>query len=312
MQFSRPARVVALTGALIGGYAYDKYACYSVGERSFRAIGTGLYLTWQYKIVWNPDNAHLVHARVARELVDTCKKNEGLYVKFGQALASMAFALPREYHEPLGELHDRAMTYSLEEVRKIVDAEISHVPLTDFEVTPVASASVAQVHRAKLNGKMVAVKVQKPNVAVQAEWDLLLYDILLRVLEYAFDMPLIWTYDYTKSQLMGEVDFTSEADHSNRAAKEFSVSPLGDRIYVPKIYACSKRVIVSEWIEDAMKITDKQHLEAAGLNPTAVVSDAVSAFAYQIFQTGHVHCDPHPVRDILYILCTCLYTCIIF
>ncbi len=46
MQFSRPARVVALTGALIGGYAYDKYACYSVGERSFRAIGTGLYLTY--------------------------------------------------------------------------------------------------------------------------------------------------------------------------------------------------------------------------------------------------------------------------
>ena len=46
MPFSRPARVVALTGALIGGYAYDKYACYSVGERSFRAIGTGLYLTY--------------------------------------------------------------------------------------------------------------------------------------------------------------------------------------------------------------------------------------------------------------------------
>jgi aarF domain-containing kinase len=252
------------------------------------------YLTYQYKVVWTPENAPEVNARVARRLVDTCKRNEGLYVKFGQALASMAFALPREYIEPLSELHDKAMTFPLEEVKKIVKAEVGDVLLTDFEDTPVASASLAQVHRARLNGKLVAVKIQKPNVAVQAEWDLRMYHVLLTVLEFFFDMPLDWTYEYTKSQLLGEVDFRSEAEHSNRAAAEFQQSALRDCIYVPEIYACSKRVIISEWIDSAMKITDREQIAAAGLDSHQVVSDAVSAFAFQIFHVGHVHCDPHP------------------
>jgi len=279
-----------LTGV---AYLYDKNECYSVTERSLRAIGTGVYLTYQYKVVWTPENAPEVNERVARRLVDTCKRNEGLYVKFGQALASMAFALPREYIEPLSELHDKAMTFPLEEVKKIIAAEIGNkVVLTDFEDVPVASASLAQVHRARLNGELVAVKIQKPNVAVQAEWDLRMYHILLTVLEFFFDLPLD---EYTKSQLLGEVDFRSEAEHSNRAAKEFQQSAhLRDCIYVPEIHACSKRVIISEWIDSAMKITDKEQIAAAGLDSHQVVSDAVSAFAYQIFYAGHVHCDPHP------------------
>ena len=291
----RARKIAGFLGVTGAAYAYDKYECYSVAERSLRAIGTGVYLTYQYKVVWTPENASEVNGRVARRLVDTCKRNEGLYVKFGQALASMAFALPREYIEPLGELHDKAMTFPLEEVKKIINAEVGDIALTDFEDAPVASASLAQVHKAKLNGKMVAVKIQKPNVAVQAEWDLRMYHILLTVLELFFDLPLDWTYEYTKAQLLGEVDFRSEAEHSNRAAKEFQQSPsLRDCIYVPVIYACSKRVIISEWIENAMKVTDKEQIVAAGLDSHQVVSDAVSAFAYQIFHVGHVHCDPHP------------------
>jgi len=275
-------------------YAYDRFYCYSVAARSARAVGTGLYLTWQYKIIWTPETAAEVHARVARRLVDTCKKNEGLYVKFGQVLASMAFALPREYHEPLGELHDRAKTFSLAEVKRIVSREIGDLPLTDFEDSPIASASLAQVHRARLNGKLVAVKIQKPNVAVQADWDLRLYALLLRVLEFSFDLPLAWTFDFTRTQLLGEVDFRSEAEHSDRAVAEFRNSPLRDRIYVPEIFAASKRVLVSEWVDGAFKITDKAEMTAAGLDARGAVADAVSAFAYQIFHLGHVHCDPHP------------------
>lgn len=289
----RPAYVAGIV-ATGSAYAYDKFVCYSVTERSIRAIGTGFYLTWQYKVQWTPENASEIDRKVVRAIVDTCKKNEGLYVKFGQALASMAFALPKEYHEPLGELHDKAMTFSLDEVKRIINSEVGDVTLTDFEDEPVASASIAQVHRAKLNGKTVAVKIQKPNIAVQAAWDLRLYNMILYVLEFTFDLPLNWTYDYTKSQLLGEVDFRSEAAHSNRAALEFSTSPLRHCVYVPVIYECSERVLISEWIDDYVKITDKEGLKAAGFNSSAVVSDAVSAFAYQTFQVGHVHCDPHP------------------
>ena len=286
-------RYAGLAG-VAGLYAFDRYYCYSVTERSLRAIAAGVKLTWQYKVIWTPDNASEVHAKVARMLVDTCKRNEGLYVKFGQALASMAFALPREYLEPLSELHDKAKTFSLDEVKKIIRAELGDLELTDFEDTPIASASLAQVHRAKLNGQAVAVKIQKPNVAVQAAWDLRLYAILLRCLEFSFDMPVTWTFDFTKSQLLGELDFRSEAYHSDRAAEEFDNSKLKGRVYVPKIFASSERVLISEWIDSAIKITEKNQINAAGLNATEVVRDAVSAFAFQIFHLGHVHCDPHP------------------
>jgi aarF domain-containing kinase len=174
-------------GAAGTAYVYDHFYCYSVAERSVRAVSTGVYLAYQYKFVWTPETASEINTKVARRLVETCKKNEGLYVKFGQALASMAFALPREYHEPLSELHDQAKTFSLEEVKQIVNSEIGPLiadgQLTDFEELPIASASLAQVHRAKFNGKPVAVKVQKPNVAVQSDWDLRLYHLLLIVYE---------------------------------------------------------------------------------------------------------------------------------
>ena len=293
MKYRRLAVVPVGLGAV---YLFDRHYCFSVGTRSARTLAACSYLIYQYKLIWTPDNACEVHSRVARKIADTCLANEGLYVKFGQILSSMAFALPIEYDAPLSELHDQAKTFEIEQVLRIIDSQIPDVELKDFETLPVASASLAQVHKAvhAPTGKMVAVKIQKPNVAVQAWWDLQVYWLIINALEWAFDLPIKWTFDFTKSQLLGELDFRAEAYHSEKAKTEFAESKLNDKIYVPEVLASSQRVLVTEWIADAVKITDKEGMRKLGIDPVSAVNDAISAFAFQVFHTGHVHCDPHP------------------
>lgn len=292
----RIAKRLAVIGVgSVSAYEIDKDFGYSIAARSLRTVGTGMYLLYQYKIVWTPEKASEVHARVARAITDTCIANEGLYVKIGQVLGSMAFALPSEFHKPLSELHDKAKTFEATTVRRIVEEDLGHIEFQWFEEQPIASASLAQVHRAMVDGQRVAVKVQKPNVGFQAEWDLRLYWIILSVLEYAFELPLKWTYDFTKQQLLGELDFRSEAYHSERARREFEESDtLRDKVFVPPVIASAKRVLITEWVDDAYKITDKASIAELGLNPSRAVEDAVATFAYQVFSIGHVHCDPHP------------------
>ena len=214
-------------------------------------------------------------------------------------MGSLDMAMPSEYKAPLSELHDRAKTFDTTTVHTILKSELSTEELGRIERVsewPVASASVAQVHTALLDGKKkVAIKVQKPNIRIQNHWDLLMYKMILAALEYSFDIPMLWTYDYVKQQLESELDFTIEANNAIGCRNALETSRVcKDVAYVPETYCRSKRVLVTEWVEDAVKITDVDKIASMGLDSQAVVRDATSVFAYQIFGTGSVHCDPHP------------------
>ena len=290
-----------LTGVVGSGalYAYDELVMCEVMQRSLRAAYCGAAIFVEYKFIWTPYNASDVHTRVAKRIVETCKQNEGLYVKFGQVMGSLELAMPKEFRGPLSELHDKAKTFDTKTVYNILKEELKEEDLArikDISALPVASASVAQVHTAIMDdGRKVAVKVQKPNIRVQNQWDLYMYKIILTLLEYSFDIPLIWTFDYVKQQLESELDFTIEAENATSCRESFAKSrKCCDVAYVPETYISSKRVIVSEWIENAVKITDIDKITDMGLNAQKVVHDATNMFAFQIFGSGSVHCDPHP------------------
>lgn len=302
---------------LAGGALWVDDQCHHVAQRTMRALGTGLYMLWEYKVRWTPEKSSEVHQRVARRLVDCLKKNEGLYVKFGQALASMDIVLPEEYRQALHVLHDQAATFSFNEVKRVVEAELGR-PLDEifsqFDEEPVASASIAQVHRARLKVNClpaeerayfpteaddiaVAVKVQKPNIPAQNHWDLTAYRLVLEVFERSFDLPLAWTYAYTKRQLQAELDFRVEAANAARCAAEMEDNPrLCNRVAVPQVFhsVSGQRAMVMEWVDCVAPVSDKAALEKAGLDPVEVMRTATEVFGYQIFSTGHVHCDPHP------------------
>lgn len=304
----------ALAGAGAAGLAWwaDESYGHRVGQRTLRALGTGALLLWEYKVRWTPETSSEVHARVARSVVACLMGNEGLYVKFGQVLMSMDMVLPKEYKTELRVLHDRAATFSFADVKKVVEADLGR-PLNevfqDFEEEPIASASVAQVHRARLrasgtvaagagtDGVEVAVKVQKPNIPVQNGWDLAVYRLVLEVLERAFELPLAWTYEYTRRQLEAELDFRVEAANAERCARELEASPrLRGRVAVPGVFreASGQRVLVMEWVDCIAPVNDGAKLKQAGVDPAEAMRVAVEVFGYQIFSTGHVHCDPHP------------------
>jgi len=193
-------------------------------QRNMRAFYTALRIMYEYKMNWSSEKTFReneeVHRRAAKLILNCCQKNGGLYVKFGQGIASMNHILPRPFREEFECLHDKAPSVPYSDVRRMIIEDLKvdpNVIFSEFDEVPVASASIAQVHRARLHsGETVAVKVQKPYIADQVPWDLACYRILLHGFEYAFDLPLCWSTDFTVRQMMTEIDFVSEAMNSQK------------------------------------------------------------------------------------------------
>lgn len=165
-----------------------------------------------------------------------------------------------------------------------------------FDTEPVASASIAQVHKATLkDGTVVAVKVQKPYIRWQMGFDLLCYKILCHAFEFAFDLPVVWSVDFTSRHLRAEADFENEARSAERAYAELMKEPkLRDDVYVPRVHwdLTSKRVMTAEWIEGIPLVRTRDVSQA--FDKKWVVQKVVDTFSHQIFQSGWVHADPHP------------------
>lgn len=284
------AQGILAVGAI---YALDEYRWYRVIRRSMRAGGVGLFTIVNYKFLWSPETSHEVNARVARAISNVCLENEGLYVKIGQAINSMAAILPREYTEHLSKLLDKAKTYDYTVIEEIINRELGPGIVVDIDPVPVGSASLAQVHKGILvaSGQPVAVKVQKPNVSMQAYWDLWMYRLIVRLLEYSFDIPLYWSVGFTTAHFIAELDFRKEASNSEISREQ--LSELGDLVYVPKVLAATEHVLLTEWVDDAIMISDVKRLRARGYDCKKIIMDATQVFGHQIFKTGHVHCDPH-------------------
>lgn len=293
--YSRAKVFGTVVGACTSIYIVDDIYWYQVIQRSLRAFGLAGFTIVNYKFFWTPETASEINLRVARAVTDCCLENEGLYVKIGQAICSMAAVLPPEYTESLSRLLDRAKTYEFEIIEKIIREELGEGVIIDLDPNPVGSASLAQVHKGVYasTGEVVAVKVQKPNVSVQAKYDLAMYRFLVRMLEWTFEIPLSWSVGFTCDHFMDELDFRLEAKNSELTRSQLETK-FHNILYVPKIIASTQKVLIAEWIPDTVMISDVKGLKERGFNSKAVVLDATRIFGHQIFHTGHIHCDPHP------------------
>ena len=297
MRWARRAATLGAVGT--AAYVVDDQYFYNVGARSLRVVKTGLYLLYEYKLVWTPENSDEVHRRVAHAMAQCLNKNGGMYIKFGQQMTTMSHVLPPEYVEELKVLYDAAETYPGPQMRKVVEYELGGRSIEEvferFDDEAIASASMAQVHRAKLRstGEEVAVKIQKPPLRVTVDIDFLMAWVVVKVVEMSFGLPLVWSHEYVSSKYKSEIDFRVEAENTRRA-KDSLMAAKG--VYVPRVIddCSSRRVLVTEWIDGAVRIDDTDGMQAMGVDVPAMLHDAIDVFAYQIFQAGHVHCDPHP------------------
>ncbi|CAO1623579.1 unnamed protein product [Sympodiomycopsis kandeliae] len=193
-----------------------------------------------------------------------------------------------------------------DEVRKVVETELrEHKGATledvfsEFDQSPIAAASVAQVHKARLKstGEVVAVKVQRPSIRVQAYWDLLSFRILLKFYEQIFNLPLSYFGGYTSNQIELETHFEVELKNAERIKRHIEAdSSINKTVSVPQCFSeySTDRILTMEFIEGACKMTDRRKIEEnMGLNITKVASDVCNVFAAMIFQYGFVQADGH-------------------
>mmetsp|Transcript_33258 Transcript_33258/g.53936 ORF Transcript_33258/g.53936 Transcript_33258/m.53936 type:complete len:575 (+) Transcript_33258:2061-3785(+) len=238
-----------------------------------------------------------VHSRSAKRLVELCRTQTGIYTKAAQYVASLKQAIPAEYLVELTQLQDQASRVPLSDVEELFFKEFGTTlkhRFLDFEVEPIASASLAQVHRAVTNdGQVVAVKVQYPRLHDNLEGDLFTIRVLTEVLPWFFpDYRLQWMVPEFRHHLTNELDFIKEAKNGERVAKTFSDNRS---LKIPDIRwdLTSKRVLTMEFI-DGCKITDLEKLRMIKADPVRVAQVLMDVFSRMIFVEGFVHCDPHP------------------
>ena len=239
----------------------------------------------------------LAHRRGAGRLIDAAEALGGTLIKAGQFASTRPDLLPLPYVETLSSLQDRLPPQPQTVIEEAVTRELGR-PIADvfseFDAEPIAAASIAQVHRARLtNGSEVAVKIQYPGVAALMEADLdALESIFSALTRLEPDIRLKPIADYLRWTLPLELDFRREAGGLEKLRNALSER---DDVVVPEVVGrlTTERLLVMELIE-GIKVTDREALVSAGIEPRSVAELLNDAFADQLFRRGVLHADPHP------------------
>ncbi len=235
--------------------------------------------------------------RSARALYRTAIRLEGLLIKASQFIATRADLLPDEWVRTLSGLHDRVPPRPFAVIRARIERELKQ-PLeaifSEFDERPLASASLAQVHRARLrDGRACAVKVQYPGIEGIVNTDLKNFAFVLRMLAFLepdFDFRII-VREALKYVPM-ELDFEHEAQNCDTMRRNFASDP---DVIVPEVYReyTTRRVLTMELV-DGIKITDLDAMKRAEIDQQAVARKLLDIYCAQVLRDGFFHADPHP------------------
>ena len=222
------------------------------------------------------------------------------YVKLGQVLSTRPDLIPPDICADLETLQDRVPPVSNEEAAQVILDELGLSPgevFGSFEETPVASASISQVHRATLkDGTAVAVKVQRPGIAAVIDADVeLLGSVAQWVVERGIQTPGFdpaGTVEEFSRSVRRELDFVHEARTAERFARNFSGC---DIVHFPTVYpdVSTSRVLAMEWIAGT-SLRDTDRLCQEGHDLRRIAQHGVEVVLRQIFEHGLFHGDPHP------------------
>lgn len=245
------------------------------------------------------------HRQYAEQLTRAFEELGACFIKLGQLLSTRPDLLPEPYISSLTRLQSMVAPVPGWQIVQLIEEDL-HAPLPEifvsFDLQPLATASIAQIHKATLpDGSQVVVKVQRPGVQQQVEVDIAVLHDLVRFItkhtpfgaRFGF-LPIVQEF---KRSLYQELDFLQEANNTQNIGhdiREFH------SLVTPRIYSLysSRRVLTLSFIPG-------KHLKQLSANdlgrckPTEIAKELLSAYLKQILVSGIFHCDPHPGNMLL-------------
>ena len=234
-----------------------------------------------------------------RELLDELGPT---FVKFGQLLSTRPDVVPPDIVLELRALQDDVRPFPFEQAERVIEEELGNTLerlFLDFEPTPVAAASIGQVHRATLpNGRHVAVKIQRPGAPRQIEADLgLLYQAARLVRERVRALDFVDTrqvVDEFARSIRKELDYRQEGRNAQNFRRHFAGDP---HVRVPRVYwqYTRPRVLTLEWI-DGIQLADLNLVGTTLEQRRELATRITETWMAMIFRHGFFHGDPHPAN----------------
>ncbi len=239
-------------------------------------------------------------AAKAEELAKDLEKLGPTFVKLGQLLSTRVELMPQAYIEALTRLQDKVEPFGFDEVEKIVSSELGvriSKAFTEFDIKPVASASLGQVHLARLrDGQRVAVKVQRPGIRDAMLGDLEALEDLAEFFDRHTDFGKRFQFcqmleEFRKS-LLRELDYRQEAQNLTTFHENMAKYP---RLIVPLPIAdySAARVLTMEYVS-GKKVTAMSPLARMEFDGNELAEELFRAYLEQILVQGFFHADPHP------------------
>jgi ubiquinone biosynthesis protein len=242
----------------------------------------------------SPQITQAAHLRLALEELGPT------FIKLGQLLSTRPDVLPPDYVAELSKLQADAPPVPGEIVRQLIETELGDSPdalFADFDLSPLASASIGQAHAAVLkDGTRVVVKVRRPGVVDRVHEDLEILGNLAaqasKRWQWAADYNVVTLADQFSRTLRAELDYLKEGQNAETFARNFR---RNSELHIPDVFwdTTTSRVLTLERIS-GVKVDDSAGLDRAGIDRSAVIATAVDAIAQMVFVDGFFHADPHP------------------
>lgn len=267
---------------------------------TFRVIVSYLWLRFWAR--WRSDEwvdreLRSTHLRNAKRIERTICELQGLFIKVGQVISIMTNFLPEEFRRQLEGLQDHVPPRPYPDIAARIREELGGEPdavFASFDKVPIASASIGQVHRARLHtGEDVAVKVQYPDIDEIVRGDLRTMRRIFRIVQWFVPYQgLDDVYREIRGIVLAELDFRAEADNGDRIAANFT--GRADVAFPRVVRERSTARVLTTRFEAGVKISDNVGTKQLGLDRRALARQVVEVYCQQIFTDGVYHADPHP------------------